>query len=224
MTGARSCLKASCVHMLTNEQFVPRSEPPALPDGEIHVWFFPQWPHPRDSAKSPIVREWLAHYLNTVVANVHVGVGPNGKPGLRDGKIHFNLSHSGNAMLLAIRRDGEVGVDLEFSRRPRQVVELAKRWFDPAEAAALHALPQSLRQRAFLNLWTCKEAVLKADGRGIASGLHRVVFSLTDDGEIAGILDRSWNVVRMDPAPGHPGAVAWQGPDVPVRAFVYTAK
>jgi 4'-phosphopantetheinyl transferase len=212
------------VRILANEQFVPQFAPISLGMGEIHVWFFPIWPDARNTAKSPIVREWLARYLGIAMANVHVDLEPGGKPRLRGGELHFNVSHSGDAMLLAISRDQEVGIDLEFSRRPRRVVELAERWFAPAEAAALRALPELSRQRAFLNLWTCKEAVLKADGSGIASGLHRVAFSMTATGEIDSAIDRSWNVVRMEPAPGYPGAVAWQGPDLPVKAFVYTAR
>jgi 4'-phosphopantetheinyl transferase len=224
LTDSRHYPKAARVRFLANEHFVPQSEPTSLDDGEIHVWFFPRWPDVRDSAKSPIVREWLARYLDTAVANVRVDVQPNGKPRLHDGSLHFNVSHSGNAMLLALSRKQEIGVDLEFSRRPRRVVELAERWFDPAEAAALQLLPESLRQTAFLNLWTCKEAVLKADGGGIASGLHRIAFLMNETGEIDSAIDRSWNVVRLEPEPGYPGAVAWQGADVPVRTFVYAAR
>ena len=224
LTDGRCYPKAARVRFLANEHFVPQSEPASLDNGEIHVWFFPRWPDARDSAKSPIVREWLARYLDTAVANVRVDVQPNGKPRLHDGRLHFNVSHSGNAMLFAISRKQEIGVDLEFSRRPRRVVELATRWFAPAEAAALQVLPESLRQRAFLDLWTCKEAVLKANGDGIASGLHRIAFSMNETGEIDSAIDRSWNVVRLEPGPGYPGAVAWQGPDVPIRTFVYTAR
>ena len=38
----------------------------------------------------------------------------------------------------------------------------------------LAALPAAERSTAFLELWTAKEAVLKATGRGIAFGLHRL--------------------------------------------------
>lgn len=224
LTGDPGRPKASGVRLLANEQFLPKSEPASLIDGDVHVWFFPHWPDARNSAKSPIVREWLARYLCTAVADVHVESGPNEKPRLRGGNLHFNVSHSGDAMLLAVSRHHEIGVDIEITQRSRRVVELAERWFDPIEAAALRALPELLRQRAFLNLWTCKEAALKADGSGIASGLHRIVFSMAETGEIDGAIDRSWNVVRLEPAPGYIGAVAWQGPEMPVNTFVYTAK
>ena len=224
MTDGRRCLKAARVRSVVHEQFIPQSEPTSLGDGEIHVWFFPLWPDSRDSARSPIMRKFLSHYLATAIDQVNIDASPNGKPLLRDGRMHFNVSHSGGALLFAVSRHHEVGVDLESSRRPRRVLELARRWFDPAEASALQALPESLRQRAFLNLWTCKEAVLKADGRGIAGGLDRIAFAMTETGEITSVVDRSWNVVRLEPAPAYPGAVAWRGPDVPVRAFLYTAK
>ena len=212
------------MRILQSDQFVPQSTPPPLDRGEVHVWFFAYWPDARDSARSPIVREWLARYLDVDTPNVQIDLEPNGKPRLRGGKLHFNVSHSGDAMLLAVSRDQDIGIDLEFSRKPRQVVELAQRWFDSAEAAALQALPEVSRQNAFLRLWTCKEAALKADGGGISSGLHRVTFRMNAIGEIDEAVDPEWRVVRLEPATGYVGAVAWKGPERPVSTFIAAAR
>lgn len=212
------------MRILTSEQFVPQSSPPLLEDGEVHLWFFAHWPDARDSARSPALRACLARYLDVATADdVVIDIEANGKPRLR-GDLHFNVSHSGGALLIAVSRDQDVGVDLEFSRRSRRVVELAQRWFDPAEAAALQTLPEALRQTAFLRLWTCKEAALKADGGGIASGLHRIAFAMNPAGGIDGATDGVWKVVGVEPAPGYLGAVAWRGVDVPVKAFVAAAR
>jgi 4'-phosphopantetheinyl transferase len=212
------------VRILQNDQFVPQSTPPRLDHGEVHAWFFAHWPNARDSARSLTVREYLARYLDVDAAAVQIDLESNGKPRLRGGGFHFNVSHSGDAMLLAVSRDHDIGVDLEFSRRPRRVVELAQRWFDPIEADALQALPESARQIAFLRLWTCKEAALKADGGGISSGLRRVSFKVNDAGEIDEAVDPAWRLVRLEPAPGYVGAVAWKGPDQPVRTFIAAAR
>ena len=220
----RSCLKAARVRTLGAEQFVTQSLPVPLGSGEVHAWFFPHWPTARDSARSQTVREYLAHYLDAERAHVQIELEPNGKPRVRGDGLFFNVSHSGNAMLLAVSRAHDIGVDLEFSRRARPVVELAQRWFDPAEAVALQTLPESARQAAFLRLWTCKEAALKASGGGISSGLHRVAFKMNEIGDIDGAIDPEWRVVRLEPAPGYVGAVAWKGLDQPVRTFIAAAR
>ena len=212
------------MRILENDQFVPQSTPPRLDHDEVHAWFFAHWPNERNSARSPTVRGWLALYLDAGTADVQIDLEPNGKPRLRGGELHFNVSHSGDAMLLAVSRDHDIGVDLEFSRRPRRVIELAQRWFDPSEAAALQALPESSRQAAFLRLWTCKEAALKAHGGGISSGLHNVAFKVNEIGEIDEAVDPMWRVVQLKPGPGYVGAVAWKGPDQPVRTFIAAAR
>ena len=92
----------------------------------------------------------------------------------------------------------------------------------------LATLPEALQDTAFYSLWTCKEAVLKAQGRGIAFGLHRLSFEMRgDDGRVldlaqidaeAGAAAR-WQLCRFTPAHGGFGALAWQGPALPVRGF-----
>lgn len=217
-------LKAARVRILGSEQFVTQTVPVPLGNGEVHVWFFAHWPIARNSARSPAVREYLAHYLDTETANVQIDLESNGKPRVRGGGLHFNVSHSGDAMLLAVSLNHDIGIDLEFSRRTRPVVELAQRWFDPAEAAALQSLPEPAAQTAFLRLWTCKEAALKTDGGGISSGLHRIVFTLNGLGEVAEAVDRTWRVIGLEPAPNYTGAVAWKGPDLPVSTFIAAAR
>ncbi|MDN5923725.1 MAG: 4'-phosphopantetheinyl transferase superfamily protein [Xanthomonadales bacterium] len=70
-----------------------------------------------------------------------------------------------------------------------------------------------------LAMWTAKEAVLKALGRGLAYGLERVVIGfdgtlpvlLSVDGQAAS--DQDWHLVLLDPPqPDWIAALAWQGP------------
>lgn len=94
--------------------------------------------------------------------------GPTGKPLLADHPgLHFNLSHSGERAVLALCEDGEVGVDLESVRHRSQVLPVALRFFADAEAAAVAACEGEAQVATFLRIWTRKEAVLKATGRGM---------------------------------------------------------
>ena len=96
-----------------------------------------------------------------------------------------------------------LGVDLERWRPRPRALELAARYFAPGETRRLRALPADAREAAFLRLWCAKEALLKAHGRGLAFGLHRLEFSGMDDAA-----DAPLRLVACDPALGEPGR--WQ--------------
>jgi len=126
------------------------------------------------------------------------GTGPGGKPHLvtREGaggggagfdpaRVHFNLTHSARLVGLCVSRQSPVGVDAEVkSRHTRHaLMKIARRRFAEQEVRALEALPDgSEEQRVlFLQLWTLKEAFLKATGLGISSpvGLKHCCFDLS---------------------------------------------
>lgn len=86
--------------------------------------------------------------------------------------LHFNLSHTATRVVCAITRCPQVGIDVE-SRVPAEFASIAEAFFSPlevswmGEAQDLHAA----RQR-FLQLWTLKEAYVKAIGTGLSSALN----------------------------------------------------
>ncbi|MGP7733375.1 4'-phosphopantetheinyl transferase family protein [Oceanimonas smirnovii] len=95
-----------------------------------------------------------------------------GKPELYGEPLRFNLSHSGSLLALAISSE-PVGVDLESRLlAPAGIQRLARRYLATQEQTWLAQSTQPASD--FQQLWTIKEAVLKADGSGIANNLHRV--------------------------------------------------
>lgn len=85
---------------------------------------------------------------------------------------HFNISHSGSLLALAISNQAPLGVDLESRQlSSAQIQRLARRYFSEDEQVWLAQYPESAH---FLRLWTIKEAVLKAHGGGIANNLSAV--------------------------------------------------
>jgi 4'-phosphopantetheinyl transferase len=203
------------------EDFAPASPPQPLADDEIHLWFFPQWERTPDAALSVPVRSLLAAYLGQSSASVRIERGEHGKPRMDAAELEFNLSHAGGTLLLGVSRRIALGVDLESTRRKtRPAAELARRFFAPAEAKVLAALPQSLQQDTFLRLWCAKEAALKAHGRGIGFGLDRFEFTLDAAGGVAPAAGNPWRVVALAPSPEHVGALAHAGLVSRVCAFV----
>jgi 4'-phosphopantetheinyl transferase len=97
--------------------------------------------------------------------------------------LHFNLAHTDGMVAMAVCRHASVGVDVEkIGRAPLAVVE---RYFSSVEAAQLRALPIDAQSRRFVQLWTLKEAYLKAVGTGLAGGLGRMSFVFDTAGHFA---------------------------------------
>jgi len=206
---------------------------PALGEDDIHVWLLvlDGTPNPREvtAAAHRALRRLLIGYA-ALDREPDIERSERGKPYAPAlAGIDFNLSHARDHVLLAFARHQPLGVDLERIDRRLALEDLARRFFSAAEADALDALPAAERLPAFLRLWTCKEAVLKAIGEGISFGLDRVVFALGGDGvpaKLARIAAEAgpvedWQVSLLEPASGFVGAVAWRGPQRQVRPFVF---
>ena len=88
--------------------------------------------------------------------------------------LHFNLAHTDGLVAMAVCRHARVGVDVE--KLGRAPLAVAERYFSAAEVAQLRALPPEAQPRRFVQLWTLKEAYLKAIGTGLAGGLGRMSF------------------------------------------------
>jgi 4'-phosphopantetheinyl transferase len=132
-----------------------------------------------------VVRRLLGNYLGVRPAEVRLWYNSHGKPALAGesgrGGVKFNVSHSGELLLLAIGKSRAVGVDVEHVRPMPDWRELAGRFFAPTEIASLDRLPDAERHRAFFQCWTRKEAYVKAHGLGLTLPLDRFAVTLAPD-------------------------------------------
>lgn len=151
-------------------------------------------------AAEPLARAWLAPRLGGAPGDLPLRRDAHGRPRLALEGRDCNWSHSGGHLLIALGRGVEVGVDVEVARPRPKALELARRYFHPAEAEELAALGAADRSAAFLRLWCAKEALLKAHGRGLAFGLDRLRF--------AGFAEATPRLVEADPALGP--VAGWQ--------------
>lgn len=120
------------------------------------------------------LRHLLGHWLGVPPAAVTIESGPHGKPHCPSpGAPSFNLSHSGELILLGFHTRLEVGVDVERARLERDWLPIARRVFPPGQLSALQSLPAAEQPDAFLRAWCQLEARLKARGMGLA-GLERL--------------------------------------------------
>jgi 4'-phosphopantetheinyl transferase len=98
----------------------------------------------------------------------------HGKPRLIGGGPEFSLTHSGGIVGVAVA-EVPVGLDVEDIADHRADPALEEETLAPAERAVLDSVDVADRPAAFLQLWTRKEAVLKATGTGLTVPLCEVV-------------------------------------------------
>lgn len=161
-----------------------------------------------------ILREMLGAMLGAAPAQLRFTHGQDGKPALLGGAIGFNLSKSGDGLLIAVARGASVGCDLERMRPNAEAKAIAARWFGARERAALARLEGDAFDRAFLRLWVRKEAILKAVGTGLQGPLGIDTGDPEPDGTARGVAaagGRLW-LADLEPAPGWLAAVAAERP------------
>ena len=111
---------------------------------------------------------------------------PHGKPMLAHhgtrGRIAFNLTHTRGVVACACASGGSVGIDVEAIDRRTDYMELATGYFAPAEIADLRNATEPDRPARFIELWTLKEAYVKAVGRGLGLDLQTFAFLRDDAG------------------------------------------
>lgn len=90
-----------------------------------------------------------------------------GQPQLPGTHLSTSLSHSGRWVAIAICAATIVGIDIERSPSRIALEELIPTMCTPGEVAILTKLPPSAREPALMELWTRKEALLKAFGVGL---------------------------------------------------------
>ena len=115
------------------------------------------------------LRGILGQALGSDPAELVFEFGEHGKPRLappHDG-LHFNLSHCHDLALVALSRSGPLGIDLEPADRAGSLLGCETSFCHPEEIAALPT-PAEARAAALLDLWTSKEALLKALGTGMS--------------------------------------------------------
>jgi 4'-phosphopantetheinyl transferase len=185
-------------------------------------------------ASHAALRRILASYLGAAPASLTFGAGKHGKPFL-DAPAHgrslrFSLSHSGDLALVAVSLGRDLGVDVE-QVRPRVDHEgFAARYFSPRERDALARIPPGDRLHAFLEIWTLKEAYLKACGDGLARALD--AFDVTVDeapSRLAAVRDRPgeearWTLQRVKVGEHFAAALAVEGQGWQLRQLDWSAE
>lgn len=164
-----------------------------------------------------ILRQLLGDYLVIAPSQVQFCYSDRGKPFLHQSEadsLNFNVSHSEEYALYGFAFDRAIGVDIEYLRPMPDAESIAKRFFAPAELNHIQNAPPQDRHRIFFQLWTAKEAYLKAIGTGLTNMLDSVEIAF-DENSLAYFQSFSgerqttnWKLCPCTPAAKYVGAIA----------------
>jgi 4'-phosphopantetheinyl transferase len=124
-----------------------------------------------------ILRTLLARFVDADPWDVPVRLSLNGKPVLalpNDQHLRFNISHSGDHLVLALTRSGELGIDIEVADSRIDYDQVVGRFYSETEIDEFAAIERSAALPAFYTHWTRKEAVVKAEGLVLVENLRKI--------------------------------------------------
>jgi 4'-phosphopantetheinyl transferase len=186
-------------------------------------------------AARALVRTTLSRYAEVDPRRWRFRSGPQGRPEIADPAgtpaLRFNLSHTRGLVACLVTLGLDAGVDVERpGRRLRDPLALARHGFAPAERAALQRLSGGARRELFYDLWTLKEAYVKARGAGFLTlPASKLAYEITPNRAIHLTLEpeledraEAWQVALLAPTADHRLALAirrGRRPDLPLAAW-----
>lgn len=219
------------MHFLAHREPVPAGEVGSLtsllePDERSRAERF-QFERDRNAfvLAHALLRRVLSRYERVQPDSWRFTAGPWGKPeiaGPIKTSLRFNLSHTRGFVACAVTRHRDVGVDVERLDPISDMLTLAARFFSPPEVASLRVLRNSEQVRRFYQLWTLKEAYVKACGLGLSLPVDWITFTIDGDQVTASLDARldddvsAWRFARFSPTSRHHVAMAVRSPSVAV--------
>lgn len=194
------CVLSSIIYYdIVNNTFSNKYKPGSpLPAEEIHIWLIKVSEHIPLLAEAALVleaeeqiradkfrkegdrnrfllgrivlRKLLADLLKCQPKEIPIVISKHKKPvltGALEGLYHFSVSHSEDYILIGISRN-EVGVDIEHIDPAFDYKNVMQYSFNEKEIAFVR------EHLHFYLLWTRKEALLKATGKGLTSKLSEI--------------------------------------------------
>jgi 4'-phosphopantetheinyl transferase len=148
-------------------------------------------------AAHAMLRMILGNYLDVHPTAVEFTFNKYHKPSLLNHPdLQFNMSHSDEMVVYAFTRTGTIGIDIEkFTDNNK--LDLASRFFSVAEIAALSALSHTAQIEGFYHLWSRKEAIIKASGKGLTQPLSSFSVALHEQPQIVLVDGKNWILIPV---------------------------
>jgi 4'-phosphopantetheinyl transferase len=176
-----------------------------------------------------VLREACGLVCGIAPQDVRFAYNEHGKPRLDhparlspviEGACHFNLSHTDDLIAFGASTAGPLGIDIERVAARPGIAQIARRFFHPQEFAYATALGQPVCERRFFEVWTRKEALLKALGTGLATDLRRIAVPLPGGEHRYTGVAGAFEVLDVPMPEGYAGAIAYTAPATHDRGVI----
>lgn len=118
-------------------------------------------------ASRALLAELLFQRLN-IETLPEISAQNNGRPQFIQPNLpDFNISHSGDYVMIALAHHCRIGTDLEIKRERRRLLDLARYSFSLSEVNWLEQLDAQSQTDGFWQLWTIRESILKLEAKGV---------------------------------------------------------
>ena len=176
-----------------------------------------------------LLRTVLSHCTGVAPEQIKLAREAYGRPYLppsgQDPPPQFSLSYTEGLVAAVLVVEGRIGIDVEYISRNTDCLEIAHKYFSPCEYTELEQLPEIQMKERFFELWTLKEAYIKARGLGLNLALDKVNFNFSDNSSTQITVTSAmmsegeyWQVRLLSPSTLHKAAVCiCQNVDIPVK-------
>ena len=130
------------------------------------------------------LRKLLAQYVGCGPLDITLAFGRRGKPYLVGAALGFNVSHSEELAVIALTREPNIGVDIEFNRPLNDIEAMILAVGSAEERRIFTRVDDENRLRLFYRMWARKEALVKVEGAGLAMALTGLTVLRADGAEL----------------------------------------
>ncbi len=177
-----------------------------------------------------ILRHLLGSYLDLPARNVRLLSETNKKPVVEDQNgssgVRFSCSQSADWGLITVARDRELGVDIECHGALTDVNHMAEICLSQNEIIEFLELTEDVKIKYFIDVWTCKEAFVKAIGKGLSFPLKEITVPMKSNQPVKllkvenhALAGERWKLISLDVKPGFSAALAYENWDAKLKFF-----
>lgn len=161
-----------------------------------------------------LLKSILSWHMGILPEEIDLHYGKYGKPYLKESNLQFNLSHAGDFIVYVLSWVSEVGIDIEYINDQVEIAPLTDLLFSQREVSFFASLAPKEKMAYFYDVWTKKEALIKAGGWGLSYPITKIDTSLLHDNMISlaplnpEALQERWYCYSLQTVIGYSAALA----------------
>ena len=139
-----------------------------------------------------MLRQVLGMALDMSPVDVPISV-EKGRPFLDQsvfGPCFFNLTHSGNRVMLIFSGERQVGIDVEVERDFADLDQVARRVMTNGEFDQYLSMNKAGRVAAYFRLWVRKDSIMKCLGKGFVIDPRKIEVGLDTSSSTEGLAEQ----------------------------------